>query len=163
MEIPDAPSAQSGAIFPAGAHRTTPDSAHAPLHVNPYGTSMTSTSTPEAAKRRRRKGSFNVQIRLVGGRRCAVQTCRQKKGLPMPQTRSASNSNFTHRYRFFAIPSVGILALGTAALLILPNATAGAATPSVGLGTADSYAVLAGTTVTNTGPSMVSGSAPVPP
>ncbi len=79
----------------------------------------------------------------------------------MSHARSATPSHF--RRRLLALPSIGILALGTAALLVLPNATAGAATAPVGMGTAGSYAVLAGTTVTNTGPSVISGNLGVNP
>jgi hypothetical protein len=51
----------------------------------------------------------------------------------------------------------GVVAAGWIAALALPVSGAFGAQPPVGLGTADSFAVLAGSTVTNTGPSTVSG------
>lgn len=50
----------------------------------------------------------------------------------------------------------GIIALA-ASLAIVMATTALAAPPSVGLGTAKSYAVLAGETITNTGPTKITG------
>ena len=49
------------------------------------------------------------------------------------------------------------MAAGSLAALALPVSGALGAQPPVGLGTADSFAVLAGSTVTNTGPSTVNG------
>lgn len=50
-----------------------------------------------------------------------------------------------------------LLLLGLGAALVLPGSWAGAAEATVGLGTAGSYALLAGSTITNTGPSVISG------
>lgn len=54
-------------------------------------------------------------------------------------------------------------ALALAFALVIPAGSASAAQATVGLGTAAPYAVLAGTTVTNTGPSTISGSVGVSP
>jgi hypothetical protein len=61
-------------------------------------------------------------------------------------------------------PRVALVAtLASLTLVVASFSGAGAATATVGLGTTGSYAVLAGTTVTNTGPSTVHGSLGVSP
>ena len=56
-----------------------------------------------------------------------------------------------------AMTARAMLITASVAMFLAPVATSHAAQPPVGLGTADSYAVLAGSTITNTGPSTVNG------
>ena len=78
--------------------------------------------------------------------------------------RSASRNNATGP-RPIARCLITVTTLGSALLLGLVVAAppASAAQPTVGLGTAAPFAVLAGTTVTNTGPSVISGDVGVDP
>jgi hypothetical protein len=62
-----------------------------------------------------------------------------------------------------AVAVVGAIAIPVAIAMSILSQAASAATAPVGLGTASSYAVLAGSTVTNTGPSVISGNVGVSP
>jgi hypothetical protein len=62
-----------------------------------------------------------------------------------------------------AVAVVGAIAIPMAIAIAIFGQSASAATAPVGLGTAGSYAVLAGSTVTNTGPSVISGNLCVSP
>ncbi|MCW2793240.1 MAG: hypothetical protein JWO76_2338 [Nocardioides sp.] len=59
--------------------------------------------------------------------------------------------------------AVGAVAAAVSLLMVAASPAAFAALPPVGLGTATPFAVLAGTTVTNTGPSVISGDLGVSP
>ena len=63
----------------------------------------------------------------------------------------------------YAWLAVGPVALAGAIAIFVATQPAVAATAPVGLGTAGSFAVLAGTTVTSTGPSSISGDLGVSP
>jgi hypothetical protein len=69
----------------------------------------------------------------------------------------------TRRRPGYAWLAAGPVAAASAIALLVASQPAVAATAPVGLGTAGSFAVLAGTTVTNTGASMISGDLGVSP
>ena len=61
------------------------------------------------------------------------------------------------RAGYFWLAACPVVAGAIAVAMSIFSQSAVAATAPVGLGTASSYAVLAGSTVTNTGPSVISG------
>ena len=69
----------------------------------------------------------------------------------------------TRRHRFLIVPVVGVAAVSLVAGGVIWAGAASAAQPAINLGTSASFAVLAGTTVTNTGPSVISGDVGVSP
>src|SRR5579859_3902478 len=73
------------------------------------------------------------------------------------------SSRARRRRRGYAWLAAGPVAAAGAIAMLIASQPAIAATAPVGLGTAGSFAVLAGTTVTNTGPSSISGNLGVSP
>ena len=72
-------------------------------------------------------------------------------------------SQFQRRHAGYAWLGAPFVLIAATAVLIFAQSSAGAAVAPVGLGTASSFAVLAGTTVTNTGPSLLNGDLGVSP
>jgi hypothetical protein len=72
-------------------------------------------------------------------------------------------SRFQRRHAGYAWLGAPLVLIAAIAVLIFTQSTAGAAVAPVGLGTAGSFAVLAGSTVTNTGPSLLNGDLGVSP
>jgi hypothetical protein len=81
----------------------------------------------------------------------------------MQSRRVPSSSRPARRTGVLAGLAVGAVAATISLLLVAGSPAAYAAQPTVGLGTATPFAVLAGTTVTNTGPSVISGDLGVSP
>jgi hypothetical protein len=91
----------------------------------------------------------------------------QEKDVMQKNTRTKKiGSRPAGHFRLAAWPAVavaGAIAIPAAIAIAIFSQSAIAATAPVGLGTAGSYAVLAGSTVTNTGPSVISGNLGVSP
>lgn len=87
-----------------------------------------------------------------------IRVARLRRDERVERTESASRHTKRHK------ASVSILAAAMGTALLVPALVASAAiVPTVELGTSANYAVLAGTTVTNTGPSVLAGSVGVSP
>src|SRR5687768_17825406 len=67
------------------------------------------------------------------------------------------------KHRYVRLSGLALLVALGVGLILRSNSPADAAEAPVGLGTAGSFAVLAGSTVTNTGPSVISGDVGVSP
>ncbi len=72
-------------------------------------------------------------------------------------------SRASHGAVRYAWPVAVLVPIGAVSVFLLAQAPAGAAVAPVGLGTAGSFAVLAGSTVTNTGPTILNGDLGVSP
>ena len=68
-----------------------------------------------------------------------------------------------HGFVNYSWPAVLLVLVASTAVLVASQSTARAAAVAVGLGTAGSFGVLAGSTVTNTGPTLVNGDLGVSP
>ncbi len=78
-------------------------------------------------------------------------------------TPAGSTGAMAPRRRFLIVPLCGAAALCLVAATAISAGVASAAPPAILLGTSGTFAVLAGTTITNTGPSVISGDVGVAP
>ncbi|WP_231893935.1 ice-binding family protein, partial [Rhodococcus sp. EPR-279] len=81
----------------------------------------------------------------------------------MPASQHTCTSTPIRRRGRTLVPLAGSVALATSALMLINVPAAEAQPTTVELGTAESYAVLAGSKITNTGPSRIGGNVGVSP